>query len=66
MRGRGYEFEVNLLGKAATWVLYAALVGLVASDEGTTWPLVLFWAGVALALAAAIQYLVKAAREVRR
>jgi CDP-diacylglycerol--glycerol-3-phosphate 3-phosphatidyltransferase len=66
VRGRGYEFEVNLLGKAATWVLYAALVGLVASDEGTTWPLVLFWAGVALALAAAIQYLTKAAREVRR
>jgi CDP-diacylglycerol--glycerol-3-phosphate 3-phosphatidyltransferase len=65
VRGRGYEFEVNLLGKAATWVLYAALVGVVASDEGTTWPLVLFWSGLVLALAAALQYLAKAAREVR-
>ena len=24
MLGRGYEFRVNLVGKAATWVLYAA------------------------------------------
>src|SRR5438132_1100153 len=23
--GRGYEFQVNLLGKAATWLLYASL-----------------------------------------
>ncbi len=66
VRGRGYDFEVNLLGKLATWVLYAALVGLVASDEGTVWPLVLFWAGLGLAVAAALQYLWKALREVRR
>jgi CDP-diacylglycerol--glycerol-3-phosphate 3-phosphatidyltransferase len=65
VRTRGYEFEVNLLGKLATWVLYAALVGVVASDQGTTWPLVLFWAGVVLAIAAALQYLAKALREVR-
>jgi phosphatidylglycerophosphate synthase len=66
VRGRGYEFEVNTLGKVATWVLYASLVGVVASDEGTTWPLVLFWTGLALAVAAAVQYLLKARREVRR
>jgi CDP-diacylglycerol--glycerol-3-phosphate 3-phosphatidyltransferase len=66
VRGRGYEFEVNALGKVATWVLYASLVGVVASDEGTTWPLVLFWTGLALAVAAAVQYLLKARREVRR
>lgn len=66
VRNRGYDFEVNFLGKLATWVLYAALVGVVASDEGTTWPLVLFWTGVALAVAAAAQYLAKALREVRR
>ena len=66
VRGRGYEFEVNFIGKAATWVLYAALVGVVASGEGTTWPLVLFWAGVALALAAALLYVRKAYAEVRR
>jgi CDP-diacylglycerol--glycerol-3-phosphate 3-phosphatidyltransferase len=66
VRGRGYEFEVNFAGKLATWVLYAALVGVTASDEGTTWPLVLFWAGLGLAVAAAAFYLAKAYREVRR
>src|SRR5713226_2066795 len=25
MLGRGYEFQVNLIGKAATWLLYASL-----------------------------------------
>jgi CDP-diacylglycerol--glycerol-3-phosphate 3-phosphatidyltransferase len=66
VRNRGYDFEVNVLGKLATWVLYAALVGVVASDEGTVWPLVLFWTGVALAVGAALQYLAKAIREVGR
>ncbi len=65
VRGRGYDFEVNLLGKFATWVLYAALVGVLASDEGTGWPLVLFWSGLALALLAAALYVRKAVREVR-
>jgi CDP-diacylglycerol---glycerol-3-phosphate 3-phosphatidyltransferase len=66
VRNRGYDFEVNFLGKAATWLLYASLVAVIASDDGTAWPLWLFWAGVALALAAAIGYAVKAWREVRR
>jgi CDP-diacylglycerol--glycerol-3-phosphate 3-phosphatidyltransferase len=66
VRGRGYEFEVNFLGKLATWVLYASLVFVTALDEGTTWPLVLFWTGLALAVAAAVQYLLKAWREVHR
>jgi CDP-diacylglycerol--glycerol-3-phosphate 3-phosphatidyltransferase len=66
VRGRGYEFEVNFLGKLATGVLYAALVAVLASDDGTTWPLVLFWTGVALALAAAVLYARKAFAEVRR
>ena len=66
VRGRGYDFEVNFAGKLATWVLYAALVGLVASDDGTTWPLVLFWSGLALALMAAVLYVRKAFTEVRR
>ncbi len=64
VRSRGYEFEVYFLGKVATWVLYAALVGLLASDEGTEWPLWLFWTGLALALAAAGAYAAKAWREV--
>jgi CDP-diacylglycerol--glycerol-3-phosphate 3-phosphatidyltransferase len=66
VRSRGYQFEVNFLGKLATWVLYASLVGVIASDEGTTWSLVLFWTGLGLALAAAAAYGLKAWREVRR
>jgi CDP-diacylglycerol--glycerol-3-phosphate 3-phosphatidyltransferase len=61
---RGYDFEVNLLGKAATWVLYAALAFTMVTREGTDWPLWLFWAGIALALVAAAQYVLKARREV--
>jgi CDP-diacylglycerol--glycerol-3-phosphate 3-phosphatidyltransferase len=62
---RGYDFEVNLLGKAATWLLYAALALTMVTRDGTDWPLWLFWGGVALALFAGAQYLVKARREVR-
>ncbi len=62
---RGYEFAVNFLGKLATWLLYASLVGVVASDEGTAWPLILFWLGVAVALAAAVQYVVGVGRSTR-
>jgi CDP-diacylglycerol--glycerol-3-phosphate 3-phosphatidyltransferase len=62
---RGYDFEVNLLGKAATWLLYAALALTMVTRNGTDWPLWLFWGGVALALLAAAQYLAKARREVR-
>ena len=61
---RGYDFEVNLLGKAATWVLYAALALTMVTREGTGWPVWLFWGGVALALLAAAQYVTKARREV--
>jgi CDP-diacylglycerol--glycerol-3-phosphate 3-phosphatidyltransferase len=64
-RGRGYRFEVNFLGKLATWVLYASLVFVTGTADGTDWPLVLFWTGVALALAAAVQYLIQARRETR-
>jgi CDP-diacylglycerol--glycerol-3-phosphate 3-phosphatidyltransferase len=61
---RGYDFEVNTLGKAATWLLYAALALTMVTREGTDWPLWLFWGGVALALVAAAQYVAKARREV--
>jgi CDP-diacylglycerol--glycerol-3-phosphate 3-phosphatidyltransferase len=61
---RGYDFEVNLLGKAATWLLYAALALTMVTRAGTDWPLWLFWGGVALALVAAAQYMAKARREV--
>jgi CDP-diacylglycerol--glycerol-3-phosphate 3-phosphatidyltransferase len=62
---RGYEFAVNLAGKAATWLLYAALAFVMVTREGTDWPLWIFWAGVALAAAALAGYLLKARREVR-
>ncbi len=63
---RGYELNVNLLGKLATWVLYAALAFTIVTRDGTDWPLWLFWTGLALALAAGAAYCVTAARTVRR
>ena len=51
--GRGYEFRVNLLGKAATWLLYASLGFVMVTRHGTTWPLVIFWIGLALAFVVA-------------
>jgi CDP-diacylglycerol--glycerol-3-phosphate 3-phosphatidyltransferase len=57
---RGLELEVSFLGKLATWVLYAALCFVVVTEEGTTWPQVLVWIGVGLALLAALQYVVRA------
>jgi CDP-diacylglycerol--glycerol-3-phosphate 3-phosphatidyltransferase len=62
---RGYRFDVNLAGKAATWLLYAALALVMVTHEGTDWPLWIFWAGVALAGVALLGYLRKAKREVR-
>lgn len=64
--GRGYEFRVNLLGKAATWLLYASLGFVMVTHAGTRWPLWIFWAGVALAVASLGQYALKARTEVLR
>ena len=62
--GRGYDFSVNLAGKAATWLLYASLGFIMVTREGTDWPLWIFWAGVVLAAVALAGYLLKARREV--
>jgi CDP-diacylglycerol--glycerol-3-phosphate 3-phosphatidyltransferase len=59
---RGFELEVTFLGKLATWVLYAALALALVTEEGTDWPIVVLWTGIALALAAGAQYVVRAAR----
>jgi CDP-diacylglycerol--glycerol-3-phosphate 3-phosphatidyltransferase len=61
---RGYEFSVSILGKLATWVLYAALVAVLITREGAVWPLWLFWTGVGFALAAAAVYVMRAVRTV--
>jgi CDP-diacylglycerol--glycerol-3-phosphate 3-phosphatidyltransferase len=61
---RGYDFSVNLAGKAATWLLYASLSFIMVTREGTDWPLWIFWAGFVLAVIAVAGYLLKARREV--
>ena len=61
---RGFELDVSGLGRVATWVIYASLCLLIVTREGTTWPLVLLWIGIALAVAAAIQYALRARRAV--
>jgi CDP-diacylglycerol--glycerol-3-phosphate 3-phosphatidyltransferase len=66
VKDRGYDFSVSTLGKASTWVLYAAITGVIASDGGTSWPLRLFWIGVGLAVVAAAFYIARALRAVER
>jgi len=58
----GYELAVTFLGKLATWVLYASLGFVLVTPEGTEWPIVLLWSGVALSLGAGLQYGVRAWR----
>jgi len=62
---RGYDFSVNLAGKAATWLLYAALAFVMVTHDGARWPLWIFWTGVVLALVAFAAYAFKAKREVQ-
>jgi CDP-diacylglycerol--glycerol-3-phosphate 3-phosphatidyltransferase len=62
---RGYEFEVSWLGKVATWGLYASLALVLVTERDTWWPLALFWVSLALAVVAALQYVLKARQEVR-
>ena len=63
---QGYELKVNLLGKAATWLLYAGIFFLLVTDKSTHWPYWVFWAGLVLALISAVAYAVGAWRELRR
>jgi phosphatidylglycerophosphate synthase len=59
---RGLAIGVTRLGKLGTWLLYAALTGLIVTARGTDWPLWMFWLGLAIALGAAVQYAVAARR----
>lgn len=61
----GYDLDVSFLGKLATWVLYGALSFVLVTEEDTAWPLVLLWIGIALAIVAAVQYVVQARRVLR-
>jgi len=58
-----YELEVSRLGKLATWLLYFAIGCLVVVGSSTEWPLWLFYVALALALAAAAQYVAGARRQ---
>ena len=62
----GYELEVTFLGKLATWVLYASLAFVLVTAEGTDWPIVILWIGVALSLGAGVQYGLGAWRHTHR
>jgi CDP-diacylglycerol--glycerol-3-phosphate 3-phosphatidyltransferase len=53
---KGIDVDVNLLGKAATWVLYAAIGFRIVTHDHTQWPLWLFWIGLAMAVLAAMFY----------
>jgi len=61
--GRGYRFEVNFLGKTATWLLYASLALVMMTSAGTDWPLIVFWTGFGLAIVSLLAYVQKARRE---
>ena len=61
----GYDLDVTFLGKTATWVLYAALGFVLVTQEGTTWPLVILWIGIALSVGAGAQYALRAWRQLR-
>jgi CDP-diacylglycerol--glycerol-3-phosphate 3-phosphatidyltransferase len=63
---RGIDVEVNVVGKAATWILYAAIFFRIVTQPSTQWPLVLFWVGLGLALVAGVFYIRTARRELRR
>jgi phosphatidylglycerophosphate synthase len=63
---RGIDVDVNVVGKTATWVLYAAIFFRIVIEPATRWPLYLFWAGLALALVAGVLYIRTARRELRQ
>jgi CDP-diacylglycerol--glycerol-3-phosphate 3-phosphatidyltransferase len=63
---QGYRLEVNLIGKAATWLLYAGIGFLLVTPRSTHWPYWIFWSGLTLAVIAGALYVIGARRELRR
>jgi CDP-diacylglycerol--glycerol-3-phosphate 3-phosphatidyltransferase len=63
---QGYELRVNVLGKAATWLLYAGIAFLIVTHRSTDWPYWIFWTGLVLSLIAAAVYGLSAWKEMRR
>jgi CDP-diacylglycerol--glycerol-3-phosphate 3-phosphatidyltransferase len=63
---RGVDLDVNAVGKAATWILYAGIAFRIVTHDHTSWPLWLFWIGVIGAVVAAMFYVRDARKELRR
>jgi CDP-diacylglycerol--glycerol-3-phosphate 3-phosphatidyltransferase len=63
---QGYELRVNLIGKTATWLLYAGIGFLLVTHRSTDWPYWIFWTGLVLAVLAGLEYARAAWREWRR
>jgi CDP-diacylglycerol--glycerol-3-phosphate 3-phosphatidyltransferase len=62
---QGYDLQVNIVGKAATWLLYLGIGFLLVTDRDTHWPYWIFWAGLVLAVIAGVQYGVAAWKATR-
>ncbi len=63
---QGYELNVNVIGKAATWLLYAGIGFLIVTHRSTDWPYWIFWTGLVVAVVAGVVYAFGAWREVKR
>jgi len=62
---QGYELNVNVVGKAATWLLYAGIAFLIVTHRSTHWPYWIFWTGLGLAVVAGLVYAYGARRKVK-
>ncbi len=62
---QGLELEVNVIGKAATWLLYAGIGFLTVTHRSTDWPYWVFWTGLVLAVVAGLVYALAAWRKLK-